>query len=672
MSFKRTARYLTGLGACILLLAPHSIAAPTIDGQLDAGQYTQVASSPKDNLLTYTDASANPVNDNTDPRTRVADVTDLYATNDGSALYVWAGLPYYDFANAQGSWSLVLHLGGANDSVSIVQPYTDPYVSGGDGNPGTIFFNYSPSPNAVLKANFKSPLSGDGTNGFSDLVTVATGGTGWDYGDTAGTRNYFGMDGVPVTAAATMVHSNGHNGAEMAYQKGDGTLGGVEIKIPLADFNHNGLTPPKVGDVLRMQFITTVYASGGAKQRTSVDNVPFEPGSRYADGTAPPNVPDLTFGFTTLYANYTLKAAAALEVDNAAFVDLTHLAVRFTDTLGAGANVAANYTVVDVTNGNTPVAVSAAAIDGTAQNQANLTTASLTYGHTYKITVANVKSAGGATLSTTKNSAQAVLPVQVTFELTDGGGVILPTDVVTVTGSFRGWVTGEGNEPVLTPVNGKPNTYSVTVTSAAGPIEYKYRLNYTDWDKLNRRNHKADITAPGPVTLHDAIGGSVATTFHLTIYQPSPLPAGRDVYVTGDWNGFSTDTAAANAPIKLNPVSGQPGVYEGTGAVTQNVWEYKYILIDPAGVEAVDYDALNASNRTVTIVGAGTPLKQTVTDIAGVAPVTATAADALRVAGGLDPAPATGDPKFAALNVVDTGTSQGTIDLLDALKLARP
>jgi hypothetical protein len=665
MITRSAARGLLGLGAGLMLLAPRLAAAPVIDGELDASGYTQVATSPKDNLLVYTDANANPVNDNTDPRTRVADVTDLYASNDGNALYIWVGMPYYDFANAQGDWSLVLHLGGANDSVAVVEPFQDPYVAG----PGFIFYNYSPGPNAVLKGNFKSPLSGDGTNGFSDLVTPNATLDGWDYGDTAGTRNYFGMDGVPVTATSTMVHSTGHNGAEEAYRQGNGTLGGVELKIPLADFNHNGLTPPKAGDVIQMQFVTTVRDSSGNHQRAAVDTVPFEATARYAPGTDPPaNVPDVTNGFVTMYASYTLKTAAALDVDSASFVDLTHLQIRFTDTLGAGADTAANYAVVDVTNSNAPVAVTAAAIDGTNANQANLTTAALTYGHTYKITVSNVKSASGGALSAT-NSAQVSLPVEVTFELTDNGGIVQPTDTVTVTGNFRGWVTGEGQEPVLTPVAGKTNVYSVTLPVPAGPIEYKYRLNYTDWDKLNRQNHTAQITAPGPVTLHDVIGGPVLVTFHLTNYQPETVPAGRDVYVTGDWNGFSTDPSSATPPIKLEPVSGQPGVYEGSGTITQNVWQYKYILVDPTGAEPVNYDALNANNRTVYIVGSGSPLAQTVNDTAGTPPVTATAADVLRVAGGLDAAPDKA-ANTAAFNALDAN-GDGTITIQDAIALAR-
>jgi hypothetical protein len=660
-----TARALLGVGAGLLLFAQGAGAGPTIDGELDTtAGYTSVASSPKDNLLVYTDASSNPVNDNTDPRARVADVTDLYATNDGNALYVWVGMPHYDFANAQGDWSLILHLGGANDAVAVVEPFQDPYIAG----TGFLFYNYPTGPNAVVKANFKSPLPNDGTNGFSDLVTVTPTQDGWDYGDTAGTRNFFGMDGVPVTATSTMVHSSGHDGAELAYRQGDGTLGGVEMKIPLGDFNHNGLTPPKVGDVIKMQFATTVRDSGGNHQRAAVDTVPFEATSRYAPGTDPPaNVPDTTNGFVTTYASYTLKAAAVMDLDSASFVDLTHLVLRFTDNPGDGADVPANYTVVDVTNANAPVSVTAAAVDGTLTSQVNLTTATLTYGHTYKITVANVKSTSGGALSA-KNTAQVSLPVQVTFELTDNGGIVKPTDVVTVTGDFRGWTTGEGQEPVLTLVDGKTNVYSVTVTAPAGSIQYKYRLNFSDWDTLNKANRSATIQAPGPVTLHDVVGGPVQVTFHLTNYQPETVPAGRDVYVTGDWNGFSTDPLSATPPIKMEPVAGQPGVYQGSGTINQSSWGYKYILVDPTGTNGVDYDTLNANNRNVLIVGAGDPLAQTVNDTAGTPPA-ASAADILKVVGGLVAAPDK-TANASAFNALDAD-HDGVITLKDVVTFAK-
>ncbi|HEY3266798.1 MAG TPA: hypothetical protein VGM37_07725 [Armatimonadota bacterium] len=631
-------------------------AAPTVDGVLDADYGAPIASSPKDNLLV--DATASPaINDPALPAARANDITGLYVTNTGNALYIYIQLPYFSFATATGNFAITMHLGGANDSLAMPALSKDPYT-------GTVFYNYTsasrPEPNVVLISNVKSTSA----NGWAYLMRQGSSGS-YNYDNTYG--DIFSISNVAVTAASTSVHSIGPTGAEIAYAAGDGTVGGIEIKLPFSMFSQTGvLSAPAVGDTVKLQVYDTITG------RAAIDSAPFEAGARvYQDPGAP--APDYGQGFLTEWASYTIQQVGTpLEVLLAKIVDSTHVGLKFTDNLstgatGGGAGNLANYAVVDLDNNNAVLPVTSAAVESGDPTIVDLGFASLPLGHHIRLTANNVQSASGVSITPSKNVTDYILPVLVTFEICDNSAAgLVNGKAVSLTGNFLGWTQGAGKEVDLTLESGSTTCYKSAPTWVTpGAIEYKYRLDYSDWDTMNKRNHKFTVPASSPVEIQDVIGGPVTVTFDLTLYPDKTIPAGSTLYVTGDWNGFSTDPLSATPPLAMTLVPGKTNEYTATLQTTQNVWEYKYILID--SLATVDWTSLNADNRSVYVKGAGTPLTQTVIDTAGT-PLAQLAARVLRIAGGLEAAPASTDSIWAVLD--KTGDSKITVE--DAVKLLHP
>jgi hypothetical protein len=139
--------------------------------------------------------------------------------------------------------------------------------------------------------------------------------------------------------------------------------------------------------------------------------------------------------------------------------------------------------------------------------------------------------------------------------------------------------------------------------------------------------------------------------------------AGKPVYVFGDFNNWPA--ADPSSALKLEPVINQPNTYQGTTQMAQSYYGYKYVTADPdpanPGQYIINYDLFSSQNLRASIIGEGSPLAQTIVDVIGVA--TPPAVRALRIAGGLEAAPA------SIAGIDKNGDNQVTI--LDAVALAK-
>lgn len=671
---RRLASYL-GLGAALLALPLAAHATPVVDGVLDAEYGAPLATSPKDNLIV---APAQSINDPADVNAKTMDVTNLYVTNSPNALYIYIRLPSYNLANAHGDWTVTVHLGGANDSIAVANTTGDPY-----GIPVT--YNYAKNPNAIIKANFKSSASfSDGVNGWGYLNTPSATLDGWQF--TGAYENYFGMGSVAIPAGATSVHSVGASGAELAFANGDGSgnTGGIEIKVPLADFAHDGnLTAPAIGDKVWLQFYDSVRNPSNGHDRAAVDAVPFEDGiRRQPDQTT--GDPNFGKGVATQQIAYTLlDNPQTFEVTGANAPNNTTVNVHFSDNVGQGTDVPGNYALVDTDDGNKAVPVTAVAPDAGNTAQVNLT-AALSPGHNYKLTVTNAKSIGGAAILAGRNTATFQAPVLAKFTVTDNGDLVPPSKPV-----WLAIFSGSTRLFKLSPVAGQTNGYATTddIWVAPGDVKYKYVLTdddpvnpqITDYDTLNKQDRHRTAAIPGPNDFRDFTAGTpVAVTFNLVDYQDAVAKSGKSVFITGEMSGWSNNPANAypNGPAQLEPVPGQPfPTYTVTlDLVTfdPSTYAYKYILINTNAADppsTTDWDTLNSTNRSVTVVGEGDPRTQVVNDTAGVPPVTVNAASILRVAGGLEAAPnKTSDA--ATFNAMDVN-QDGVINVQDAVAFGK-
>jgi hypothetical protein len=655
-------------------------ATPVVDGVLDSDYGTALATSPKDDLSVWAPSS---INDPADPAAKILDSTAIYATNSGNSLYVFVRLPYFSLQTAYGDWALAVHLGGANDAIAVTNTTKDPY-----GIP--VYYNYASNPNAIIKANLVSSAThGDGVNGWGYLNTPNTALTGWQF---TGAGDYFGSAALGrPTSTTTVFHSVGTTGSEIAYVNGDGTgaNGGIEMKIPFADFAHDGnLTAPVVGDTLKFQFYASVRdgTSGDGHARAAIDCEPFEDGARWqSDGIGGR---DYTVGVLTQQVSYTIKSATTpMNVQGASFVDPTHIKVQFTDNLGTGATTASNYAITDLTTAGSPFAATAAVIDATLLSQADLTVPTLSPGHQYKIVVSNVQSSGGILVTDTLNSATFYSGIPVVFNVYD------PTDVyttnaatiMTVTGSFNNWTNSDAgtSEPQFTLVDAPTHHWQTGTVYVQPPggnniVEYKLRLPGTGnaWNALQgggnsgNPDNRALVLAPGTVSAstldYTETTIPVQVTFNLT--DNENRAGGGDVYIAGMYiNSYNfTDVATA---LKMTKTGAN--TYSITAPVPQGYDRYKYFTatVDPTDATKLvpNYDVFSVPNLYVTIIGSGSPLAQIVNDVIGVVPVTA--AQVLRVAAGLDlgPTPAS-STAFAAMDK----DADGKITILDAVKLLKP
>ncbi|HEY3411747.1 MAG TPA: hypothetical protein VGM51_01690 [Armatimonadota bacterium] len=648
------------LGAAGLALTVAAHATPVVDGTLDAEYGAPVASSPKDNL---TVDAARGINDPADTLlAKPSDVTNVYVTNSGNALYIFVRLPYYSLQTMHGDWSIPIHLGGANDAIAVATTTGDPY-----GIPVT--YNYPKNPNAVIKANVKSSAAfTDGVNGWGYLNTPNAALNGWQFpgGD------YFGSDAAgKVPAGATKFHSVGSTGAEIAYANGDGTgnTGGIEMRIPFADFTVSGnLTAPAVGDTIYLQFYISIRDLNNNHPRAAIDSSPYEAGIR-SQPTAGTGDPNYGLGIATQQVPYTIvNATTPFDVSKAGYTDATHVYVQFSDNVGTGGDVAANYALTDTDNGNAVVAVSAAAIDGVNARQVNLTTAALVYGHRYHLVVSNAKSLGGVVVTPTANSVDFQAPMPVNLTLVDNGGLVPPGKT-----PWIAFFVGAGGKQKLVPVAGKTNEWTTDVPYLVqvGTATCKFvivnesdpNLPITDYDTLNRRDRHPVITVAGPNDFTYYIGAPVTVTFNLIDFTgkaATAIAAGKQLVLFD----FDTDPATR---FPLTAVSGKTNTFTtGPLSMVQNSTEYKYVIVTDSGLptESLDYDTLNPGNRAID-TGAGNVATMIRTDTNGSPAVV----DILKVAAGLaaGPTPAT-DPTFVAMDK----DASGTITLLDALKAIKP
>lgn len=666
------------LAAALAILPMAAHATPVVDGVLDAEYGAPLVTSAKDNLAV---APAQSINDPADENAKTMDVTNVYVTNSPTALYIYVRLPYYDLSKAHGDWSIALHLGGANDGIAVTTATGDPYGI-------KLTYNYPKNPNAIIKANFKSTAAfGDGVNGWGYINTPNATLDGWLFSG-APYENYFGMGGAIIPHDATSIHSVGTTGGELAFANGDGTgnTGGIEIKVPLSDFAHDGnLTAPVVGDQIWLQYYGSVRNPSNGHDRAAIDSAPFEEGIRHQPdaGTGDPNY---GVGIATQQVAYTLvDNPQTFEVSNAFATSDTTVSVQFTDNVGVGADAPGNYALVDTDNGNAAATVTAATPDATNTSQVNLTT-TLVPGHHYQVTVTNAKSVGGTDIVAGRNTATFQAPVNNTFTLKDNGALVPPSKP-----PYLAIFSGGTRLFKLSPVSGQTDTYATTddVWIVPGAIQYKYVFTdddpvnpqITDYDTLNAKNRGRDVASPGPNNFTDYTSGTpVAVTFNLVDYQDVIATSGKTPFMTGEVTSpnwvVDPTFPYPNGPAQLTPVAGQPfPTYSVTLTLPTfdpTTYAYKYILIDmtaPSPKDTVDWDTLNGGNRSASIMGAGDPRTQIVNDTVGTAPVTITTDDILKVAGGLAAAPDK-NTDAADFNTMDVDQN-GVIDVQDAVAFAR-
>jgi hypothetical protein len=653
-------------------------ATPVMDGERDA-EYTLVASSPKDNLLVDPSAVP-PIDDPADPRAKDLDVANIYAANTGADLYLYIELPYLDLNTIAGEWAVVFHLGGANDAIERVGTPNDPYGAAVD-------YGHVPACNAVLKSNmcgFGNDY--DGNQGYAFLNPVNNDANDWDWEN----GNFLGNAWVRDTAN-NLIHGTGTSGGEIVY-KG---LKGIEVKIPLGLFAPNSantkVTAPKPGDTIKMQFYDNIRERTGTKYpRGAIDCVPFEADSRT----------DPTRSFVTQYGTYTMAVPVDLEVTGlhlTSITDTEHAVVNFSASVGAGAATASNYAVVNEATG-TAIPVSSAVVESADDTKVDIALA-LPFSTKIKVTVTNVKGASGSDISATKNTAELSVGSGIQYNLYDPWGAVaqLGNDpattqpyVLTLTGDFIGWAntaTGAG-EIVMSPVAGEPgHLRSPAMIVAPGLVGYKYRIptvvdkgNYDAWNAVNPYDRRVVVrassalvqindNAAGPYDGVTKCGPTAAMTF--TLVDLDNKVSGKDVYLTGVFNGWTTDPLAAPPAVKLAPVAGKPNTYSGTFTPPANygndiTFNYKYLIIDPA-TSTVDWDTLNPNSEWshdhwAIVHGVGSPATQTVEDIVG-----SKGARISRIASGLNQAPGlAGYWREIDMDV------DGYITLVDAIKAVHP
>jgi hypothetical protein len=659
---------LLGLAACATLGAAAARATPVIDGTRDA-DYTLVASSPSGNLL-----SKLGINDNTTPATKTLDVTNIYAANTGNALYIYVEMPYLDLSVVYGEWAIALHLGGSNDPIEVITPVADPYMSqtAGDANFRSVEYNHVPAPNAVVKSNFRGfAASSDGNQGYAFVNVASLTQTGWNFPNGNFLAN--GPEGWVNDVPNGTIHGHGANGGEIVYKNN----AGLEMRIP---FNHFGwdyptysdLQSPVIGDEIKMQFYDNLRQPNDATTRYprgAIDAVPVQD-DLHADPT---------HTVLTAYGSYTLTQPAAFDVTGAAAPKPTQVNVLFSDAVGNGAATAGNYTLTNVATSAT-VAVTAAQPDPTNTAAVTLTTAPLSPQTTYRLVVSNVQNTGGGVVSAAGNAATIETASLVVFNLYDPYSVVsslgndpntLQPYFVTLTGTMNGFKddggskTGAGEIPTHLVTGETPAHYqSDPIFASPGFHNYKWRIpgrgNYLNWDTLqppgtgNRRAHVAKSTETQQFSdtafNSDHHGAPVLVTF--VLHDLDNKVNGRQVQVAGDFQSFNSDPSDL---YKLTPVAGQPNTYSGvidTSTVRPEYgqggyFEYKFIIKpDPTGDPGnTSWDEFGAQNRYLVLNGSGSPLAQTVHVYVG----GQTFLRALRIAGGLEPAPSIGEP-FSTLD----------------------
>jgi len=168
------------------------------------------------------------------------------------------------------------------------------------------------------------------------------------------------------------------------------------------------------------QILLQVYTNKREPQTASVryprgpiDCVPFQAESRT----------DPLVGTISQYAPYTLTVPETIELGSGTARDLTHVSLSFTNALGEGATVPANYAVTNLTD-NQPVQVTEAVIDPGNNTRAILTLPNMPYGTKLRVVVTGVKSAKGTNLTEGKNTAVITVGSAVVFHLLDPYGII--------------------------------------------------------------------------------------------------------------------------------------------------------------------------------------------------------------------------------------------------------
>lgn len=645
-------RWTVGLGLLMAAtLRPAAcFATPIVDGTVDAEYGTPIATSPLNNLLVD---PANSIDDEANPSARSWDCTDLYATNSGDALFIFVRLPKYSLTQTIGSWGVVLHLGGANASIApSATTIQDSYGA-------QIYFQHSEPPQALIKSNARSSATAnDGVGGWGYLNLPNADLTIWSGWDNPG-GDVFGIQGNPDTSIPNVVRGS-KNGFAIAYRQGDGVEGGIEMRIPFAAFGATGaLTPPAVGDVIKMQFYgTTRVDSGGGSlhPRGVVDCVPYEAGSRT----------DPFIGYLTQYASYTVKQSQSMDVIGGGYTNTTTAYLLFSDAVGAGGTTPANYTVTDLKT-NTPVAVTAAVIDPTNSKKVILTTAEMTRGHRMKVSASEaVKSTGGVGVTPALNSFEFVVPVLVVFTIYDVDDAANGYEPVTLTGGFTDWANAapdpDPREIILSAVPGQPKTYRTPpVEIRPGRWTYKYRIPKLPgaWDILNRRDFRVDI-GDAPLQELATDYGSYTTTADVTftLIDTQNKLQGKTVFITGNVqeNAWSTDPTIM---WQLEP-TGAPNTYATTQPMRDGGWFYKYYVPDAPD----PWNFLQTEDWYIETHGTGDPLTFAVTNIIP----SVTALDVLKVAAGVSagPTPASG-PVFKAYDK----NGDGKIDAADAVAFVK-
>ena len=660
---------LRGLGIGVALLAIpffRTAAAPVIDGRLDAGEYTLVASSTQTTLLVD---PSNSINDPIDPRAKSIKIDKIYASNDASFFYVFVSLPNYSIEDTIGAWGLLMHVGGVSDALQFSGSVSaDPWSPAG----GITFDHMNgPSgknPNFLIKSNFRSHnTASDGVRGYAALLTAnASGGRDQNYGNVFNDNSFVAetdpLDSSKIVAYA--LHGSETDPlrqTQIVYRLNSG----IEIKYPVAFWNSFGSTKaPAIGEHLLMQFYDYIREANSQSIRGVNDAAPYDKTANYTDasGTTPaPFVSSLT-----TYGDYVWHSATSFDVSALSVVDSTHLSVGFSDAAGAGSTTAANFTVTDMYNGNTVMPVASSAVDAGNANLVVLTFASpLPAKHNLRVVVSNLRSTGGNLVNATKNSAVTKVPgasIQVNFVLSDpSGAVVSDGGALQLQGPF------DVGQPVQTLamalVPGKTDEYQSTGTMTFVPgvnLNYKYILG-GNYDKINASNRVRIMPeTPATQTVNDVVyPGRAGVTVTFTFHDYVCAAAGRDVYIGGDWNGFDVTTNNQN---KMTPVPGQPGTYTATvPGLDERSYHYKYVM--PAAPFPANYDALNTGDRTLMVNG-GLDLTYSVTDTFGT-PGAQRAALALRFISGLS------EPLASDIAPLDTN-ADGKLTLIDAVSAMKP
>ncbi|HEY3413547.1 MAG TPA: cellulase family glycosylhydrolase [Armatimonadota bacterium] len=650
-----------GSSAALLLAAAACRAVPLMDGVRDA-EYTVVASNltaPGHALVV--DPSASPaINDPADPRATTLYTNGLWATNTLTDLYLYVDMPNLDLNVIEGEWAIPFHLRGVNDGIQRLGTFGDPYGASCD-------YVHVPASNAVLKSNmagFKHDY--DGNQGYAFLIAPNKAGTDWSW-DNSG---FLGNGGWAYDTAGNIVHGTGTSGGEIVYAGAKG----IEVKIPLALFGINpgntNLVAPRIGDEILMQFYANMRnRTSPLYPRGPVDSAPYQAS---AQGNAATH--NYSRGSISQWASYTLRTPPMLEVSGAGLsttADPGHLVVKFTSAVGAGADTASNYAVVNVGTA-APVPVASAQIDPDDASRVILGL-TLPLNSRLRVTVGGVLGTNGALVSSIRNSAELSIGAPVVFNMYDPYGIVAAAGTnpgtglpyrVTLTGDFIGYANARPpevmpagkaygwNEIPMAPVAGEPAHFrSPAVICSPGVNGYKYCFpempdggSWDGWNWLNPNDRVAFVprsssvlqvndNAAGAVAGTVRDGGPVSMTF--TLIDRDNLAAGRPVYLTGTFNGWSGDAAGA---VPMAEVAGQPHTYSATftpasGSGRDVTIKYRYVLIDGAGTE---WDLMNPlHDRAALVKGSGAPPRQSVTDYLG----SSLFARILRVAAGLGPAP---------------------------------